>query len=374
MSVSIYPGDPVGPPSFTSAGVYFDVAASQGNTFTSQVIQDCDLNGGNQLLWWSPSADGGLGAWEPVIGDPGPVYSTGPPACLTATLDANSSPTISQLTGTVIAVGKAPTAPSFTSAYHFAVQAGARVHFPIATTGLPVPVIRESGTLPAGVTFHNNGNGTALISGTAPTRLATYPITLTATNNHGTATQSFFIVVGKAPAFLSTTTTILKVGAAGSFEVRTSGSPTSLISESGTLPNGVTFTNKGNGTAILAGTPKKGTARSYAIVITAANGVSPNAIQHFNLTVDQAPVFTSATTKTFTHDVRTTFKVTAVGPPTPGKITETGKLPTGLTFTSTGGGAGTLTGKTNTKGTFTLTFKGANSLGTTSQTFKLVVK
>ncbi len=47
----------------------------------------------------------------------------------------------------------------------------------------------------------------------------------------------------------------------------------------------MTLTDNGNGTASLAGTPAAGTAGSYPITITAANGVSPNAQQSFTLTV-----------------------------------------------------------------------------------------
>ncbi|MGH3303189.1 MAG: putative Ig domain-containing protein [Streptosporangiaceae bacterium] len=50
----------------------------------------------------------------------------------------------------------------------------------------------RSGTLPAGVSFTNNGNRTATISGT-PTAAAggSYPVTLTAKDTAGTTTQSF---------------------------------------------------------------------------------------------------------------------------------------------------------------------------------------
>ena len=52
----------------------------------------------------------------------------------------------------------------------------------------------------------------------------------------------------------------------------------------------MTFTDNGNGTATLAGTPAAGTGGTYPITITATNGVSPNATQTFTLTVNQAPV------------------------------------------------------------------------------------
>ena len=36
----------------------------------------------------------------------------------------------------------------------------------MTTTGFPTPTVSESGALPGGVTFTDNGNGTATLSGT----------------------------------------------------------------------------------------------------------------------------------------------------------------------------------------------------------------
>ena len=373
VNILQYDADPAGPPTYASTGVFFDVASSTGNSFSSEVIQDCDLNGGNQFLWWNPSAYGGSGAWEPVIGDPGPIYTAGRPACLSATLDANSTPTISQLTGTVFAVGTTSVSPALTSSNYVEVQAGGEGPLPGSNDRLPLSDPAGEWVSTAGVTFHDNGNGTGLISGTAPSTVATYPITLTATNTNGTATQTFFIGGRGGPALPRRRPRYFKVGSVGKFTVGSTGSPTSVMSESGKLPSGVTFIDNGNGTATLAGSPKPGTTGTYSVTFTANNGVSPSAVQHFILTVDQVPAFTSPSSATFTHGVKGTFHVVANGRPTPGKITETGKLPTGVTFTSTGGGVGTLTGKTSTKGTFTVMFKVTNSVGTSSQAFKLVV-
>ena len=74
----------------------------------------------------------------------------------------------------------------------------------------------------------------------------------------------------------------------------TTGFPTSALTETGALPTGVTFVDNGDGTATLAGTPAAGTGGTYALTITAANGVTPDATQSFTLTVDQAPAITSA--------------------------------------------------------------------------------
>lgn len=55
VNILQYQADPVGAPTYSSAGVFFDVAASVGNSFSSEVIQDCSLNGGTSLLWWNPT-------------------------------------------------------------------------------------------------------------------------------------------------------------------------------------------------------------------------------------------------------------------------------------------------------------------------------
>jgi CSLREA domain-containing protein len=81
----------------------------------------------------------------------------------------------------------------------------------------------------------------------------------------------------------------------GSFTVITTAYPTASLSETGSLPNGVTFTDNGNGTASLAGTPALGSAGSYPFVITASNGVSPNAMQNFTLTVSLPPTYVVTT-------------------------------------------------------------------------------
>ncbi len=94
-----------------------------------------------------------------------------------------------------------------------------------------------------------------------------------------------------APAITSANNATFTVGSAGTFTVTTTGVPTATISETGALPSGVTFTDNGNGTATLAGTPAAGTGGTYPITITAANGVLPNASQGFTLTIT-TPSFT----------------------------------------------------------------------------------
>ena len=118
----------------------------------------------------------------------------------------------------------------------------------------------------------------------------------------------------------------------------------------------MTFTDNGNGTATLSGTPAAGTGGTYPITITASNGVSPNATQSFTLTVDQAPAITSANNTTFTEGSTGTFTVTSTGYPT-ATLTKTGSLPTGVTFTDNGDGTATLAGTpaAGTRGSYPIT-------------------
>src|SRR5208283_3374442 len=112
-------------------------------------------------------------------------------------------------------------------------------------------------------------------------------------------TVSVTINVGQPLAITSSNRSTFTVGAAGTFSVTTTGSPTPSIAESGTLPNGITFVDNGNGTGRLSGTPSPGTGGVYNITFSAQNGFSPNATQSFTLTVNQAPIITSANNATF---------------------------------------------------------------------------
>ena len=89
---------------------------------------------------------------------------------------------------------------------------------------------------------------------------------------------------GTAPAITSTGSTSFTEGTAGSFTVTDTGIPVPTLSESGTLPSGISF----NATSdVLSGTAS--TTGAYPITFTASNGVSPNAVQSFVLTAASVP-------------------------------------------------------------------------------------
>jgi large repetitive protein len=179
-----------------------------------------------------------------------------------------------------------------------------------------------------------------------------------------------------APAITSADTATFAVGTGGSFTVTTSGVPggaaMSLSQSGGTLPAGVTFTDNGNGTATLAGTPDAGTGGAYPLTITAHNGIAPVATQNFTLTIDEAPAFTSAGSATFTVGTAGSFTVTTSGFPPPG-LSVSGSLPKGVTFVpATGLLAGTPA--VGTGGTYPLTFTADNGVApAATQSFTLTV-
>jgi sugar lactone lactonase YvrE len=102
LTVSQYGSDPVSGPTFSSAGGYVDVEVASGSSFSSLTVNDCNLGGGSGLEWFNQAANGGTGAWQPVL--PTPTYTAGPPACVSMTLNSTTSPALAQLTGTVFGV------------------------------------------------------------------------------------------------------------------------------------------------------------------------------------------------------------------------------------------------------------------------------
>src|SRR5581483_7097587 len=121
-----------------------------------------------------------------------------------------------------------------------------------------------------------------------------YALQFTAANGVGSnAVQNFTLQVNEAPAITSANGVTFTAGSAGTFTIGTTGTPKPSIVKTGALPAGVTFTDNGNGTATLAGTPPLGSGGSYPLQFTASNGVGSNAVQAFTLTVNQAPSITS---------------------------------------------------------------------------------
>src|SRR5262249_36964857 len=143
----------------------------------------------------------------------------------------------------------------------------------------------------------------------------------------------------QAPTITSASTTTFTVGQAGTFTVTTTGvPPVKTITESGALPSGVLFTDNGDGTAKLSGTPAAGTAGVYPLTVIAGNGVTPGATQIFVLLVKSAQTisFTSAAPAT----------ATVGGPTYPVTATATSGLPVSFTIDAAASTVCTIAGAT----------------------------
>ncbi|MGN6721896.1 MAG: beta strand repeat-containing protein, partial [Marmoricola sp.] len=272
--------------------------------------------------------------------------------------------------GSVEVVQVAPTVNGPTTATYTVGVTGTAVTF--TTTGTPQATLTESGALPAGVTFKDNGDGTATLSG-KPTAGpgGQYPITVTATNEAGSGSANFTLVLNTSPTLTGPSSATYTVGTAGTPQVfsQSGGYPTATLSTTSTLPSGVTFTPGSNGTGTIAGTPATGTGGVYPITITGDNGTPPAATWPFTLTVNEAPGVSGPGTATFvvgTAGNSGTF--TATGYPTP-TISASG-LPSGLSMTSTGSGQAKITGTAavGSGGTYNVTVTAANGVGTNATT------
>ncbi len=267
-------------------------------------------------------------------------------------------------------------APAITSAANIQFSAGQSDSFTITTAGYPAAALAQSGALPAGVTFTDNGDGTATLAGT-PTAVGVYPLTLGASNGVGAdASQAFTFTVGSPPAITSAAAAALTVGQSGSFTINTTGFPAAASSQTGALPNGLSFIDNGNGTATLSGTPAVGADGVYSLALDASNGFTPDATQTLTLTVDEAPAITSSSTATFTTGAAGSFTITTGGFPAP-SFTQSGALPAGLTFLDNGNGTATISGTPadGTGGTYNLTLGAANNVGSAaSQALALTVQ
>src|SRR5208282_4586897 len=233
-----------------------------------------------------------------------------------------------------------------------------------------------TGALPAGVTFTDNGDGTATISGTATSGSGgSYPLVLTATNATGAVTQSFTLGVDEAPTITSPATATFSTGVTGTYVVTTTGYPAPAITlATGTLPSGLSLVDNGDGTATISGDPAA--AGSDTVSVSASNASGSTATLSLAITVNTgaAPAITSGSSADFTQNSAGSFAITTTGSPTP-QITETGVLPAGLALTANGDGTATLAGTpTGPAGSFPVTITASNGLSPdATQSFSVVV-
>ena len=252
--------------------------------------------------------------------------------------------------------------------------------YTVGATGSSTPSFAATG-LPSGVTFTDNGDGTALLAGTPAAGTAgVYPINVSATDTAGTSTEIFTLTVDRSPAILTADHVTFISGHASSFTVRTSGSPTPTVSQQVVdgypgLPDLFTFTDNGDGTATISmGALNFEAGAVYKTFLVADNGIAPTAAssQGFTLTIEVPPAFSSTSTPTvYDHRGGTLFTVTTDGSPAP---TITGALPDGMSLHDNGDGTASIVGPATSSGVFTGTVTATNPAGSVTQQLALHVQ
>jgi hypothetical protein len=241
------------------------------------------------------------------------------------------------------------TPPAFTSNNSTTFTVGTNSSFSVTASGPPAPTVTQTGgSLPNGVGF-SSGTGSGTLSGTpAAGTGGVYTLDFQAANGFlPNANQSFTLTVDQAPVFTSSGTAVFPLGSASSFPVTASGYPSPAITESGTLPTGVTFTG-GTGSASISGTPTQ--AGTFNITLFANNGVGTQASQAFILTVPKVATsinVTSVSPASEVYGLDSAVTITAVlswtgsGPaPTASDVTIGGNGPSGYSATTCGSPSG----------------------------------
>jgi hypothetical protein len=253
--------------------------------------------------------------------------------------------------------------------------AGFPVSFLVVATGNPAPAISVDPAFTLfsqlGLTLHDNGNGTAIISGT-PSTPGEYqcissgtsdPCGLVATNSQGTDHQALKISLASAPVAgipgcpvggTCSPGATFTAGVPNEVLLPSAGAATPVswgFVSSPPPPSWVTLIDNGNGSAILRGTPPSGTSDTFLLYIV-PRAVGTIAIAaNYPLTVVNRPVFTTPNTATFTAEHSGSFSVSA----STGTIALGSALPTGLSFTSGNPAAISGTPAAGTGGQYTVT-------------------
>lgn len=154
--------------------------------------------------------------------------------------------------------------------------------------------------LPPGLSLTQNGAGGALLAGT-PTAHGSYTVRLSVSDGNYSTYQEFQLFINPAggnAAPVITTATLPNAYISEAYStmvaVTDANSHITTLTASG-VPNWLTFTDNGNNTATLAGTPPPGSNLVYPITFTATDGAA-TVQKTLNLTVGQRAVVGLTTT------------------------------------------------------------------------------
>jgi hypothetical protein len=182
------------------------------------------------------------------------------------------------------------------------------------------------------LSLHDNGNGTATLSGTPPVGTSG-PVSVSIVPGAADSLASgnpYTITVTNAPLFTSANTATFTVGTAGSFTVS---STEGTISLANSLPAGLQFSPSGNN-ATITGTPAAQTGGQYPLSLTVDAGTLGSTTQNLMLNINEAPTITSPPVVTFFAGKPGSFSVTTTG--FPSTSSQSAATAPGMHFDSSG--------------------------------------
>jgi hypothetical protein len=250
--------------------------------------------------------------------------------------------------------------PVITSTLTATVTRGIAFSYQIAADNSPT-FFNATG-LPGGLSI-NTASG--LISGTPNVPAGTFNVSLSAANAAGTGTATLLINLSEpiagAPVITSSLAAIALRGTAFTYQISANSSPTSFNATG--LPGGLSINTA---TGLISGTPNV-TAGTFTVTLSATNSTGTGTT-NLIITLNAAPVITSALTATATRGTAFTYDIRADS--SPASFSATG-LPGGLSInTSTGQISGT---PNVAAGTFRVTISATNTTGTGTATLVITL-
>lgn len=257
--------------------------------------------------------------------------------------------------------------------------AGFPMTFTVVATGNPTPKLTlNQGALDlGGLTFKDNGNGTATISGTylgLPATQTCIPgCEIVASNSQGSFAQRISLAMAPAPAakLAEPTSAVFQAGVPNTLFLTSYGAitPVSWFIIPDPSAPWLTLHDNHDGTATLSGTPPPQATGAFSPFLGPGAVGTIALLPKFPLTVTNGPIFTSPNSATFTVGTPGSFGVVT----TSGIISTTNTAPPGLFFA--GGNPASLAGTpaVGSGGQYSMTFEGNGSLGSTQQAFNLNV-
>jgi hypothetical protein len=262
----------------------------------------------------------------------------------------------------------------FTSADNTAFTAGKAGSFTVVAAGGLAPSLTATGSLPTGISFTDNGDGTATIAGTS-NEGGTYPLVITAASTDPSlplpsVSQNFSLKINRVPtekAPLPTATATVgtsTIFTASDIAEDEDGDTLTITAITAPPASGTATADLSGGTVTVTGV-----APGSASVEVAVSDGTDTANISVPITVDSAkPTITTTSLVSGKINEAYSAALSATGDTPITWSIESGDLPDGLSLSGN-----TISGTVASRGTFTFTVKAENSLGSDTKELSIVI-